>query len=838
MSTSHENPKTNSHYTKHEILYQLAHDLARAPDVGTIANHLFARARTYLGADYALLMLADSEGVTLQGIDGYGLDLETVRQERINIQTERAPVTLAFQQKQPIIVHNMPRQTQLSERLRKKYPLVHDAWAVPLMSGEKAIGALVLGYATSHQATVEDLHLLQLLGDEAALALERARLTEELRCREAQYREVVDNAHDIITSVSLQGIFTKVNPALETVLGWTPAEVLGQHYSKFLTPASTAIMAERERCFATGKRIPSIYEIEVLHKDGSVFPLESHSRLIRDPTGKPVSVLIIHRDIRERKQAAKELQTTNAMLQALLQASPLAIIALDEGGIVQFWNPAAERTLGWSAQEALGQPYPLVTPDQWNDFMAAHRRVLQGGTFTGLEVRRQKKDGTPIDLSIATALLRDTKGAPIAAMGVLADITTRKQAERIIQEEGKVARALARVGQELISSLNTPILLDRLCSLTAEVLDADYSHTTLWQPQDNAYVTVAGYGETPEQTEARRAFKTPAERYMRLLTRLEQESVVERCTEDVRDPIEQIVLRRLHIATVLYLPLRRNEKIIGVQTVWYRTGKTVQPHHRYIARGISQIASLALANAMLFEELKQANQLKEDFIGSVSHELRTPLHIIMGYAELLQDQALGPLNDEQQHTLSRINHSANELLDLINTVLDLSRLQSRHILPARQHVDIALLFAELEADMQQLISHSAVRIEWRMAHDLPPLVTDLIKLRMVLKNLLTNAIKFTERGTISVAADQQGNNLVFSVHDTGIGIAPEALPFIFEPFRQAETSSTNGKKGVGLGLYIVRQLVSLLGGETSVTSALGQGSVFHVTIPSTTEGSQ
>jgi PAS domain S-box-containing protein len=738
---------------------------------------------------------------------------------------------LAFQQKQPIVISNMPQQAQLSERLRKKYPFVHDAWAAPLMSGEKSIGALVLGYKTSREATAEDLHFLQLLGDEAALAIERAYLTEELRKSEAHYRELVENARDVITSVSLEGIFTRINPAAETLLGWTPEEMLGQHYSKFLTPASVATMAERERRLTMGEKVPSIYEIEALHKDGGVIPLESHARLMRDQTGKAASVLIIHRDIRERKQAAKQLQTTHAMLQALLQASPLAIVALDEDGHVQFWNPAAERTFGWSAQEALGHPYPVVPQDQWDDFLASHRRVLQGHTFTDVEIRRYKKDGAPIDISVSTALLRDAQGTPVAAMGVITDITARKQAEAIIQEEGKVTRALARVGQELISSLNTPVLLNRLCHITAEVLEADYSHTSLWQSEENAYVAVAGHGETPEQTEARRAFKVPAERYARLFTRLEQEDVVERATEDLPDPVEQSVLRRLRIATVLYLPLRRNDQIIGLQSVWYRKGKTVQPHYKRIARGISQIASLVLANAMLFEELEQANQLKEEFIGSVSHELRTPLHIIIGYTELLHDQTFGSLNDQQQHTLDRINLSARELLDLINTTLDLSRLQSRQVLPLRQQVDIASLFADLEADVRQLTQHSSVTIDWRIARDLPVFFTDPIKLRMILKNLLTNALKFTEQGDVTVSAEHRGNSIILSVRDTGIGIAPEALPFIFEPFRQADSSSTRRKKGVGLGLYIVRQLVELLGGTVSVTSTLGKGSTFQVTIP-------
>jgi signal transduction histidine kinase len=234
---------------------------------------------------------------------------------------------------------------------------------------------------------------------------------------------------------------------------------------------------------------------------------------------------------------------------------------------------------------------------------------------------------------------------------------------------------------------------------------------------------------------------------------------------------------------------------------------------------------------MLFEELEQANQLKEEFIGSVSHELRTPLHIIIGYTELLHDQTFGSLNDQQQHTLDRINLSARELLDLINTTLDLSRLQSRQVLPLRQQVDIASLFADLEADVRQLTQHSSVTIDWRIARDLPVFFTDPIKLRMILKNLLTNALKFTEQGDVTVSAEHRGNSIILSVRDTGIGIAPEALPFIFEPFRQADSSSTRRKKGVGLGLYIVRQLVELLGGTVSVTSTLGKGSTFQVTIP-------
>ena len=383
----------------------------------------------------------------------------------------------------------------------------------------------------------------------------------------------------------------------------------------------------------------------------------------------------------------------------------------------------------------------------------------------------------------------------------------------------------------MLSSLDTSAALDRLCQLTTEILEADYGYTMLWQPTEKAYKVVAGYGETAEQREARLAFKVPPERFPHLFSHLKQEGVVERLTEDIRDPVEQSILRRFRIASVLYIPLYHGDNIIGVQRIWYRRGKSVHPRHRRIAKGISQIASLALANAKLVEELEQANRIKEEFVGSVSHELRTPLNILLGYNELLQDKTFGPLTTEQEHILNRMRKSALELRDLVNTTLDLSRLQNQRAPLVLQEVHLSSFFADLRADIQQLARDSSLTIDWQTEDSPTSLCTDPVKLRMILKNLLTNALKFTEKGGITVTARQQDHGILFSVHDTGIGLASEMLPFIFEPFRQADTSPARQEKGVGLGLYIVRQLVTMLDGTISVDSELGKGSIFHVWLP-------
>jgi signal transduction histidine kinase len=280
------------------------------------------------------------------------------------------------------------------------------------------------------------------------------------------------------------------------------------------------------------------------------------------------------------------------------------------------------------------------------------------------------------------------------------------------------------------------------------------------------------------------------------------------------------------------MALRRGQEFIGVQTASYRGRKEgFSPRQKRIAHGIAQIASLALANAKLLEELESSNRLKEDFVGTMSHELRTPLNILLGYIEMLRDRTSDPSPFEQTDIMERLDKTTRELLSLVNATLDLSRLQSRRVPLTFGEVRVPELMAELEADARQLDHKPTVRQQWQVAPELPPLHTDTVKLKMVLKNLIANALKFTEEGVVSVSAACQGEGIAFVVADTGPGIPPEVLPFIFEPFRRGENFATRRQGGVGLGLYIVRQLLELLKGTVSVESEVGNGSSFRVWIP-------
>jgi signal transduction histidine kinase len=283
---------------------------------------------------------------------------------------------------------------------------------------------------------------------------------------------------------------------------------------------------------------------------------------------------------------------------------------------------------------------------------------------------------------------------------------------------------------------------------------------------------------------------------------------------------------------VLFVALRRAGAIIGVHSAGYRGARAAfgAPQER-IMRGIAQLASFALENARLFEEVESANRFRSDFVATMSHELRTPLSVVLGYHDLLLEGAYTDLLPEQAETLRRANKSARELLDLITATLDLSRFESRIVPAAREAVSVQALVEGLAADAQLLANNPDLKLEWDVPTQPLVLMTDPVQLRMVLKNLIGNAIKFTDRGRVRIVARPSDGGVEFRVSDTGIGIPPEALEFIFEPFRQADSSRTRRAKGAGLGLYIVRRLLDALGGTIDVQSTVGKGSTFRVWLP-------
>jgi signal transduction histidine kinase len=232
-------------------------------------------------------------------------------------------------------------------------------------------------------------------------------------------------------------------------------------------------------------------------------------------------------------------------------------------------------------------------------------------------------------------------------------------------------------------------------------------------------------------------------------------------------------------------------------------------------------------------ELERANHLKSEFLATISHELRTPLNVIIGYVEMLAESEGGSLSSDQQEMLGAIQRYSRLQLDLITDILDFSRLSSGRISFHVERFELEPLLTEIRALYAARLASTRVQLDVVVAADLPPLESDRIKLQEIVRNLVDNAIKFTEEGVVSVTG-QPGETsgwLRIEVADTGAGMPPEDLEYIFDAFHQVGASSTRGTSGVGLGLSIVKQLVEALGGRVSVTSRVGQGSTFTIDIP-------
>ncbi len=232
------------------------------------------------------------------------------------------------------------------------------------------------------------------------------------------------------------------------------------------------------------------------------------------------------------------------------------------------------------------------------------------------------------------------------------------------------------------------------------------------------------------------------------------------------------------------------------------------------------------------KELERAYRLKSEFLASMSHELRTPINALLGYTSLMRDRIYGDITKRQAEALDRMFAASQHLLELVNDVLDLAKIEAGKMPVHLEEVDVAALIQELSATVEPMVRQKELEYRVELAPDLPVLETDRTKVKQILLNLLSNAVKFTHDGEIRVTARlADDGGVVMEVGDTGIGIDPASLDSIFDDFRQVDQSSTREYGGTGLGLSITRKLLDLLGGSIRVESELGKGSLFTVTLP-------
>jgi signal transduction histidine kinase/CheY-like chemotaxis protein len=406
-------------------------------------------------------------------------------------------------------------------------------------------------------------------------------------------------------------------------------------------------------------------------------------------------------------------------------------------------------------------------------------------------------------------------------------------------------RALSEVGQAVSSSLDLQAVLTSIASHAVQLSSADAGAIYEFDESRGEFYLRASHRMEQELIEALETNpirlgsgtvgQASATQAAVQITDIWQE-------QEASETQARRVLRQLGYRSILAVPLLREKQIVGGLSVYCKNpgsfpAETVNLLHSFASQSV-----LAIQNAKLFLEIDEkgrqlevADRHKSEFLANMSHELRTPLNAIIGYSEMLEEESQDLGQENFIPDLQKIQGAGKHLMSLINNILDLSKIEAGKMDLYLEEFDIRQMLQEIVATIKPLIDKNGNTLQFRPAADIGTMTADLTKVRQTLFNLISNAGKFTEHGTITLSVDRDGDPgaewIHFQVADTGIGMSAEQTGRLFQAFTQADTSTTRKYGGTGLGLAISQKFCHMMGGDISVDSVLGQGSTFTVRLP-------
>ncbi len=634
--------------------------------------------------------------------------------------------------------------------------------------------------------------------------------TAELQNSEQRYRALMDGASDAILLINAQGNLIEMNRRAESLFGYSRAEITQQHISQLYPGDAQLEINNYFNNVIMNHFSPSI-ESSILRKDGSHLPVEITASRI-DLHGEQITQGIF-RDISDRKQTEIALQESRRFIEQIADSSPNILYLYDVQEKMNIYvNRQIFTILGYSTEaiQQIGKnlDQELIHPEDRISILPTYYQRLnlaKDGEIIETEYRmRHANQEWHWLYSRDVIFSRDDKGRVKQIIGTAENITERKRLEQ--------------AQNRLIAILEAS---------TDYILIADTTGATIWN-------------------------NTTLKKLRCLDSHL---AVMRQRVTDYHPPSAVELIEKQAIPAAI-----ANGSWLGENILLDAQGKEIPVSQLLIAHKSSQgeveFFSTIMRDMRIHKayeqkleqtnaELLRATHLKDEFLANMSHELRTPLNAILGITEGLQDQVFGPVNIEQIRGLQIIERSGFHLLALINDILDVAKIESGQIDLDCTPTSVALLCQSSQAFIKQQALKKRIQLEMKFPANLPDLLVDERRIRQVLINLLNNAVKFTPFGgritlevkrikyspPIQVADLPSPDYLQIAVIDTGIGIAPENIDRLFQPFIQIDSALNREYTGTGLGLSLVKRIVELHGGKVGLTSEVGVGSCFTIELP-------
>jgi signal transduction histidine kinase len=415
--------------------------------------------------------------------------------------------------------------------------------------------------------------------------------------------------------------------------------------------------------------------------------------------------------------------------------------------------------------------------------------------------------------------------------GHLAEKVKHEQRRALMEEElaQKEMQALREIDLAITSTLELRAVLDVLLEKIDLLLPYAVATVRLLNKKTGELESVAC--RNLDEAEWKTATARVTGGLGRMLPDSDAPLVMRNAQTDPRS-LDSEFLRKHGLVSLLRVPLIAKGEPLGVLTFFTKDEHEFSNQEVQFLTTLASQAAVAIHNSQLYSELAVSNRIKDEFLSVMSHELRTPLTAITGYTQILKEEMLAELNPEQEKMLGKIMDRSKDLLVMINGILEAISLEAQTVKVLSREVNLGIFLDELRSNYDVPMK-KGLALNWDYPSNLPTVTTDGEKLKHILQNLINNAIKFTENGSVTVSARHipEARTVEFRVADTGVGIPEEAHPIIFEKFRQFDSSETRHYGGTGLGLYIVKMFTELLGGTVKVDSEPGKGSTFSIALP-------